>query len=1144
MSIQVLGAVITHGRGRAPGGRPAGRRISLTAALLAAVFAAGAGWAADYTATNETELAEYIALAGLNSIANEPTTITIANDITLTEPLVPIFTAFDNTGPGDDHKLTIKGLDGQTPTISGDGQYSIFFVYLGDVEISNLLIQDGLARGGDGADGGGGALGAGGGLFVNTNARVTVDNVMFSTNQAQGGDGGPHTSGVAGGGGGGLCEDGQTAQDGGDGGDCLDLIPDELADLVGDLFKGGSGGESGGNGGEFAGGGGGSIGNGGWGGWGGGGGGSNLGAGGDGGWGGGNGSNSTQGDGGSAFGGAVFVRKGGTLKITDSAFGLLNTNEVQAGEGNQDGAAAAAGVYLDASANLDYESTADTTLPAPIAGEGSVTKTGAGILRLVAAHSYTGGTTVQAGELRGTMGALQYESVEREFKVDSGATLTFAQMSTGSFAFAPQIWGDGALRQDGNNTITLTNIKNDYRGGTQVVLGTLVGTTKTIPPGTGLFIAEGATLRLDQSSGADYDVDIHGYDGGGGETFGTFEKSGSGTLRLIGDSSGFAGTTLVSAGALRLANGAILGSTAAITHVTRGSLALEGGATLNGNVAISSGARLEGEGTLGSGGTVVVRGTVAPGFDSPQTLHVGGDATFEPGSVFRVQVNSGGETDLLEIAGHAEINAGALVSVEPEDVVYDRTFTVLRANTLAGNFQSPEEFCGLESSLEAVANEIQLTLTDLGSPFNSRCVVTVNQGVVATRIESLHSAGVLDDVYESMKFLTPSQAQSALDSMSGEAFAAFSTARLANGARLVRTLSQRLRDSGAESSAAGPAYPLGGTSPPGHTGIGAFALLGPSVFGFGASHLQSVDAPGKPDESPFTFVSMRGESGLGGWLDGYLLLGDIEGDSNSADTEFTIYGTAAGIDYRLTENLLLGVSAAWSRTNLSASSRNTWGHHHTYQAALYGAFSTDTFYLGVIGRYGRSRFSTERYLGFGSVYERPEANFSGREYSGYAELGIAAFDLAGVQLQPMASFFYTHLYQAGFTESRGVDVDSLRLTVEGQRMDSMIGAAGLRLYRSFEMMDDYWIIPELRAGYGYEFGDTERVVNAYFADFPELQTGAFTVEGAEAGRHMGAIGVGWTVVLNPISSLYFNYDANLARDLFAQSFTVGCLVRW
>jgi autotransporter-associated beta strand protein len=1161
MGIQVQGAVIAHGRGHPIGGRSSGRRIPVAAMLLTAAFAAGTGWAASYTATNETELAEYIAEAGLASFNNptEGSTITIANDIALTSPLTPIFTFFDNSNPGDDFKLTIKGVDGQTPTISGGVQHSIFVVYRGDVEISNLLIQDGLARGGDGADGGGGALGAGGGLFVNEDARVTVDNVRFSNNQAQGGDGGPHISGAAGGGGGGFCEDGQTAQDGGDGGDCLDLLPDlpgDVEEFLRDLFEGGSGGDTGGNGNDFAGGGGGFVGNGGRGGWGGGGGGGgSLGSGGEGGWGGGNGAAGTQGDGGGAFGGAVFVREGGQLQIVNSTVGY--TNSVVAGTGSEDGTASGAAIYLDEGVSLIYsiddplacvDDPLSCNVGKAIAGEGSLEKTGDGTLTLMGANSYTGITIVTEGELKGNVGGLQYQSADAKFQVEPGATLTLANSAAATVTFKPWISGDGAFRQIGTTTtVTLNNESNDYTGGTEVLGGTVIGTTATIPEDGGLSIAEGATLRLDQSSNADYDVEIHGY----GDGFGTFEKSGSGTLLLMGDSSGFAGTTLVSAGALQLANGAILGSSAATTRVTGGNLALESGATLNGDVAISSGARLEGEGTLGSGGTLTLHGTVAPGFDSLQTLHVGGDATFEQGSVFRVQVDASGGTDLLEIAGHAAINGGALVSIEPEDGVYDGAspFTILTADTLSGNFVSPQEFCGLDVGLAAIGSSIQLTLTDLGgSPFaNAKCAVTPNQKAVTRSLDEIYYGSgetALVDLYDTARTLTPSQAQSALDSMSGEAFAAFSTTRLANGARLVRTLSQRLRDSSAESSAAGPAYPLGSATPPGPTGMGAFALLGSSVLGSGASHLHSVDTPRAPDEPAFTFVSMRGDSGLGGWLDGYLLLGGVEGSSNSADTEFTIYGTAGGIDYRLTENLLLGVSAAWSRTNLSASSRNTWGHHYTYQGALYGAFSTDHFYLGVIGRYGRSRFSTERYLGFGSIYERPEAHFSGREYSGYAELGIAAFDLAGVQLQPMASFLYTHLYQDGFTESREVDVDSLRLTVEGQKMDSMIGAAGLRLYRSFEMMDGYRIIPELRASYGYEFGDTDRVVNADFADFPELQTGAFEVEGAESGRHMGTIGAGWTVVLNPISSLYFNYDANLASDLFAQSFTIGCLVRW
>ena len=179
----------------------------------------------------------------------------------------------------------------------------------------------------------------------------------------------------------------------------------------------------------------------------------------------------------------------------------------------------------------------------------------------------------------------------------------------------------------------------------------------------------------------------------------------------------------------------------------------------------------------------------------------------------------GGGTDLLEIAGHAQIDGEALVSIEPEDGVYDGAspFTILTADTLSGNFVSPQEFCGLDVGLAAIGSSIQLTLTDLGgSPFaNAKCAVTPNQKAVTRSLDEIYYGSgetALVDLYDTARTLSPSQAQSALDSMSGEAFAAFSTTRLANGARLVRTLSQRLRDSSAESSAAGPAGRLGAPS--------------------------------------------------------------------------------------------------------------------------------------------------------------------------------------------------------------------------------------------------------------------------------------------------------------------------------------------
>ena len=88
-------------------------------------------------------------------------TIGVTGTIMLSSPLPPIRMALSIDGPAS------GGV-----TISGAHAYRVLFVDAAGatVNIANLDIADGLARGGKGGDGiygGGGGLGAGGGLFVN-----------------------------------------------------------------------------------------------------------------------------------------------------------------------------------------------------------------------------------------------------------------------------------------------------------------------------------------------------------------------------------------------------------------------------------------------------------------------------------------------------------------------------------------------------------------------------------------------------------------------------------------------------------------------------------------------------------------------------------------------------------------------------------------------------------------------------------------------------------------------------------------------------------------------------------------------------------------------------------------------------------------
>lgn len=113
----------------------------------------------------------------------------IAGSVITLQDNLPII--FNNTA--------IRATAAKPVVISGNGAHRIFFVsglprndsvLVPDsaqpvkVILSNLSLEHGYARGGDGA---GGGMGAGGALFVNQNAFVTLDNVTMTGNIAAGG---------------------------------------------------------------------------------------------------------------------------------------------------------------------------------------------------------------------------------------------------------------------------------------------------------------------------------------------------------------------------------------------------------------------------------------------------------------------------------------------------------------------------------------------------------------------------------------------------------------------------------------------------------------------------------------------------------------------------------------------------------------------------------------------------------------------------------------------------------------------------------------------------------------------------------------------------------------------------------------------
>src|SRR3954447_21647194 len=107
--------------------------------------------------------AAIVAAAGVT--APGTVTITLGSDIAYSATAMQAI---------DLHAGVTLVIEGDGHTLNGGGVQRGFFVYAGTVEINDLLINNMLARGGDGGTsdvggGGGGGAGLGGGLFVGAN---------------------------------------------------------------------------------------------------------------------------------------------------------------------------------------------------------------------------------------------------------------------------------------------------------------------------------------------------------------------------------------------------------------------------------------------------------------------------------------------------------------------------------------------------------------------------------------------------------------------------------------------------------------------------------------------------------------------------------------------------------------------------------------------------------------------------------------------------------------------------------------------------------------------------------------------------------------------------------------------------------------
>ncbi|WP_246775239.1 autotransporter outer membrane beta-barrel domain-containing protein [Bradyrhizobium diazoefficiens] len=626
--------------------------------------------------------------------------------------------------------------------------------------------------------------------------------------------------------------------------------------------------------------------------------------------------------------------------------------------------------------------------------------------------------------------------------IANGATQQLAGINTYTGTTTIASGGELDLINFGGSDGSIATSSNVIANGVFDIAGLSAGTAIKSLSGSGNVNLGANTLTITNGNGTFAGVISDG-DAGGGLTM-------AGGTEILSGANTYSGATTVNGGRLEV-NGSI---TSAST--------------------VNAGGTLAGSGSVGS--VTVSGGTLAPGSAGAiGTLAINGPLSFTAASTYLVQVSST-SASLASVAGAATLG-GATVSATFSSGTVKKQYTILTATGgLGGTTFNPavvSNVPALNATLSYDANDVFLNIgvnfTPSGGGLN-----TNQQNVANTLTNFFNTTGGIPAAFAA---LTPA----GLTTASGElGTGIIQSAINADGQFLNLMLDPTIIGRSGGFAKAGS--------------VAQFAE-GDDAAGYAAmrpANAREREAYAMATKVPQLLASQL-SSRWSVWAAGYGGSAQVGGNAaiGSQDLTARVWGGAAGADYRLSVDTLVGFALGGGGLNYSLANAMGAGSADLFQAGVYGRHNFGPAYLSAALAYGWHDVTTNRTVpagGFDQLQGRFKADtFSARFEGGYR------FATRWIGITPYAAAQATNFNLPNYSELSLNGGGLFALNYASQSLTDTRSELGLRTDKSYAVQDGVLTLRG-RAAWAHDYNPS-RAVTALFQTLPGT---SFVVNGAQA----------------------------------------------